>query len=781
MNFFTVLQNIEKLIFKILMWIILIPKTIVRIILQPRQMAMYVKSELTAGKEHFDEYVSPVILLLVVALLPALGYNALPKFGATLSSPAKTNPTVERSLIFDATADFISAAPDREYYVAWEVWKKDAGGEYIFEGSDYHVASDEGTSIVQVDSNTITDRFQYTFTSGEYLVYASVGNADTRREDIPTLETYDAYLNVLVPESDGTQVQVSSDTAKTLDEKASSSSSGKNFLDSVKDERTIFLALALMIPPLLFAFAAQIFKTKWVNIGEETLKENFYVQCYYFSPLALAIWATYYAYYFFTADVYWYVPFNAALIILFPLAWAALWFIRTEVKRIAWELEVGTNKTSEAEKKTTPEKEQVEEVKEADSSFEDKKQPPGTEAEISVSKKNTLISSAVVVVCTIILVYGVNLLISFQTYMDNVRRFAIRAFPIGTLLLMLGFAIAWVRRRRERKENLLSWNIAGLTVFILMYLIVINWINGSTTLSAPSVGVAEAQAQAFSEWIPPATLEVVQIQPTEFIVPTTTPVFELAQATSTLPPTETLAAAIEETETSPTFVPSETPTVTSTSTPMPVPTFTSELTLSPIPTVAPSPFYVEEFDTANGLLGWVNFMTFGDLHMVTQLLNPGKLSVSILPLDDKYAWYYLINNNFTYSNVKVETVVTNQGNNANGVSLICRYSDLGWYEFVLSNNGTYSIFAVDTQDSVNQRYNELANGGSVRIKTGRQTNTYMAICSGNELVLIVNGTEVRKVTDDQFQFAEGRIGLAVSAMQKLPVSVDFESLTVSEP
>jgi hypothetical protein len=105
----------------------------------------------------------------------------------------------------------------------------------------------------------------------------------------------------------------------------------------------------------------------------------------------------------------------------------------------------------------------------------------------------------------------------------------------------------------------------------------------------------------------------------------------------------------------------------------------------------------------------------------------------------------------------------------------------GWYEFVLSSNGNYSIYAVDNQGVVNLGYNLIANGGSARIKTGRQTNVYTATCSGNELILLINGTEVRRITDTRFQFTEGKIGLAVSSMQKLPVNVDVDLLSVSEP
>ena len=65
--------------------------------------------------------------------------------------------------------------------------------------------------------------------------------------------------------------------------------------------------------------------------------------------------------------------------------------------------------------------------------------------------------------------------------------------------------------------------------------------------------------------------------------------------------------------------------------------------------------------------------------MVKRSFEPGKLIIQLLKLDSRLARYYMINDVFTYSDVTVEAVVTNRGNNTNGVSLVCRYSDIGWY------------------------------------------------------------------------------------------------------
>jgi len=690
MTIFKVLQEIEKLIYKVLMWVILLPKTIVKIVVQPKWASKYVHDELHGSGEadeskgEFDEYISPVILLLIVALLPSLGYNALPRFGATLSSPAETNLTTDRFLSFEAQADFISASTELENFAKWEVWQKTPDGDYTLVKSDFHPREDGSNAIETVDNNTVKDRFLYTFDPGDYYVYVSVGNVDVTRTESPTLESYDAYVTVTVPLGADEQVRVSSDNEQALEQKTAQSS---DFLSRVKDEQTIFLALALMMPPLLFAFASKVFRGDAITEG--TLKDNFYVQCYYFSPLSLAIWSTYYALYFFTPDAYLYFGSGTALqVLLFPLTLGVLWFVRAEIKYMAWE-------------RKTP----------------------------------TWRAAIIVILCIGILGFLTNVIYSFDTYMNGVRLFAVRLFPILGILLMIGYAYAWLGRRRKNNEKIIGVNIAGFVILAGVFLVVMSRFADYTGLNS--------------------TVPVVVIKP------------HGTGAAVVVEVTATQAAVVTQESTAPI---QSTPTVVlNTPTPTSQPTQTLELPR----------FYTEEFN--NPLVRWFDFMTYGDSRMVDEEVDLGNLSVSLNPLEDKYAWYYLINNTFTYSDVKVETVVTNQGNNSNGISLICRYSDVGWYETVFSSSGTYTVYAVDNQGLVNQGYNRIGNGGSALINQGLKTNVYAMECRENQLILFINNEEVNRVVDRRFELAEGKIGLAVSATKNLPVNVDFESFTVSEP
>ncbi|HVF24269.1 MAG TPA: TIR domain-containing protein [Anaerolineales bacterium] len=190
-------------------------------------------------------------------------------------------------------------------------------------------------------------------------------------------------------------------------------------------------------------------------------------------------------------------------------------------------------------------------------------------------------------------------------------------------------------------------------------------------------------------------------------------------------------------------------------------------------------YYTEEFD--GNLDSWSSVMSSGIESQVSMRINSGVLGVQLSPYEDKIPWAQLINNDFTYTDVQVEVVTTNNGNNANGVSLVCQYSDSGWYEFVVSNAQLYSIYAFDALGSVQPGYFEMVAGGSPAIKSGHVSNVYTAVCNGTELTLLVNGTPVKSITDTRYNFTEGKVGVGAASPQMLPVDIQFESVTVSAP
>lgn len=217
----------------------------------------------------------------------------------------------------------------------------------------------------------------------------------------------------------------------------------------------------------------------------------------------------------------------------------------------------------------------------------------------------------------------------------------------------------------------------------------------------------------------------------------------------------------------------QSPTTTSTQETEPSPV-SSSTAIADTSTPEPQSFYVEEFD--GSLDHWRFFRKSGKRDdEFSYIQNDGKLALSIHPSQDQ-PWAHLINDSFTYGDVQLEAVVTNKGNNGNGVSLICRHSDKGWIEFTVSNNQSYSIYVYDASGEALQG----GPAGSGKIPAGKGTNVYTATCKGNELSLAVNGNPIHTIETNR-GLPEGNIGIGFSAPINVPIDVDIESLKVSQP
>lgn len=208
------------------------------------------------------------------------------------------------------------------------------------------------------------------------------------------------------------------------------------------------------------------------------------------------------------------------------------------------------------------------------------------------------------------------------------------------------------------------------------------------------------------------------------------------------------------------------------------------------PTEAPSTeapsaqqFFTEEFDVNDN---WTYFVVDGKTGSITEEDNP-KMQLytdnSLLTFDlgAENLWVYVTYDPYEYDDVRVDARVINRGVNNNNVSLICRYTDSGWYEFNIANNGLYWIYAAQVNSNNEVGYGLIYNGGSNKIKSGKETNEYTAICNGRTLSLYINGVEARTVTENKYALSSGKVGVSVSSFNNLPVQVDVDWVKVSEP
>lgn len=182
-------------------------------------------------------------------------------------------------------------------------------------------------------------------------------------------------------------------------------------------------------------------------------------------------------------------------------------------------------------------------------------------------------------------------------------------------------------------------------------------------------------------------------------------------------------------------------------------------------------YYFTEFE--DDLTDWTYFLMSGKDENFTLEAENGKLRFDIQEND---TYVYMINNALEVADVRIDTSTENLGRNANNISLMCRYSDRGWYEFNIASNGEYSILKYDNNT---QAYRALWTGGSTLINMGQKVNEYTAVCQGESLSLYINGGFVKTIKDATIK--SGLAGISVSSFNATPIIVEFDAFAMSVP
>jgi hypothetical protein len=380
------LDEIERLAYKILLWVLLIPKTLLKIILQPNWVPGYVKEEINSdSKRVFDRYLSPVVLFLIVTLIPSVLFAFVPITGMTISQPQAITEDDPRSIAFTVKGNFRSSTQRLFHRVWWEVWHvnyEDRAGNPVnieygidvdldrsivyfdeegnkiedpklsFVYGELHKEgewvrpfsrSDSGQIILSneslypneinlLDNHTIEDYFYYPFTKGEYQVRTTIENYDLKTRN--PIETFADTIYITVPADVSKQIYF--DSATMLygeDTTATNTSSGldwEGFKNGLESGQTYLLALGILSLPLLFSFGTKVLGED--GVSETSLKESFYMQCYYFSPLTATFWASFYTVILYTPDIPAYMNIYLLSGVMFILI--MIWFWNAETYAI---------------------------------------------------------------------------------------------------------------------------------------------------------------------------------------------------------------------------------------------------------------------------------------------------------------------------------------------------------------------------------------------------------------------------------------------------------------
>lgn len=206
-----------------------------------------------------------------------------------------------------------------------------------------------------------------------------------------------------------------------------------------------------------------------------------------------------------------------------------------------------------------------------------------------------------------------------------------------------------------------------------------------------------------------------------------------------------------------------------------VPTEPPAATEPPVSNQPPA-FYIEEFE---GDLSLYTCFIFPDNDCPAEMVfGTGEELGFSIGSDD--TWMYVFYNPYTYGDVRIGMSATNRGVNSQRVSLICRVSEDGWFEFNIGGDGLYEIWVYD---AFRDDFALVGNGGSTAIRLGRDTNEYIAECIGDTLTLYINGTFVNSFTVHRdYRFMdEGYVGFAVSSFNVTPVEMFIDWFGIEEP
>jgi hypothetical protein len=225
-------------------------------------------------------------------------------------------------------------------------------------------------------------------------------------------------------------------------------------------------------------------------------------------------------------------------------------------------------------------------------------------------------------------------------------------------------------------------------------------------------------------------------------------------------------------------------------TPSPVPMSTDTPMSMDSPTLTPmsmessaatNTYFTEEFNDGTDLTMWPSFQ-WNNSDKVETFPEAGTPTVKdgflIFDIQKPNNTTFVTYDPSSYGDIKISLSAHNSGQNTSSISLLCRYSDEGWYEFKIGNDGLYSILGYM---AVEKKYYPLTTGGSNSIHTGMGINEYSVTCIGNELSLVINGNEVRSVNDTMHQLGEGKVGIAVSSGDVFPILEEINWFKTEKP
>lgn len=220
---------------------------------------------------------------------------------------------------------------------------------------------------------------------------------------------------------------------------------------------------------------------------------------------------------------------------------------------------------------------------------------------------------------------------------------------------------------------------------------------------------------------------------------------------------------------------------------------------TPIPTEqeASSEETEETDQTSAGSGEWSTWVAAGDKTKQFANLSGNLLKIK-LPSAETYAYAEIIDANYTDVYVEAEVETLNGG--TNGLAVLCRSSEDGWYEVRIHTIGSkdYSAgsFQVYRYDSslLDQKKNpyvnllpDLIKLNSVDIINGYKVNKVGLLCEGNQFKVFINGKvqmlkgEELVMTDNAFPAGSVGVGAMSFGEGSVEIIVNTDQFLVSQP
>ncbi len=196
----------------------------------------------------------------------------------------------------------------------------------------------------------------------------------------------------------------------------------------------------------------------------------------------------------------------------------------------------------------------------------------------------------------------------------------------------------------------------------------------------------------------------------------------------------------------------------------------------------PLDFFTEEFTTDLNE-NWDSFYinagsdTVHDDDIQTSIVDGEAMRFEIKTSD---TYVYEMYTPYSYTDVTLSARFENQGVNSQNLSLICRATENGWYEFSVGSDSMWQLYAYDGNDS---NYHLLASGAAATLKQGHEVNDLKMICSGDTISMFVNDTELpySPFKPINYFFSEGEVGFNISSLTSTPVITEIYWFDISQP